>query len=397
MPSVRGRRSLAAAAAALALGFAGCGREAPLEDRVRSRVEAKDFDGALAILDRQAAKAPADEAPKALRVRVLLAAGRMDQALSGYAALPGATIAQNPRLARQVGLALVRSAFRSRDSYLESRGAMALAALGDAEAMPLFREALEHANPSVRALALRGLGRVKGPAAEALAQGALKDEDGGVRAVAAEALGAMGARGAGEALRAALKDREHAVRLRAAVALALLGDAQGEAILRRILQAQGEATPRDPFDRIVAAEALARQGDPAARDLLVDMLENPRDAVALFAAEALSNLGDQAPRAFLQQAAQAAPDREDRMWATWTLARLGDGAGAPGLADMLADGDEHLRVRAAWTLGQMGRLAPLEPLRRALADSDLVVRYQAAWSLGEIVLSAAPPPKPGEG
>jgi HEAT repeat protein len=215
--------------------------------------------------------------------------------------------------------------------------------------------------------------------------------------VAAEALGVLGAQGAGEALREALKDREHAVRLRAAVALTLLGEAQGREVLSRTLEARGEATPRDPFDRIVAAEALARTGDPAARALLVHMLENPRGAVALFAAEALSNLGDQAPRAFLQKAAQAAPDRENRMWAMWTLARLGDGAGAPGLAEMLADGDEHLRLKAAWTLGQMGRLAPLEPLRKALADSNLVVRYQAAWSLGEIVLSAAPPPKPGEG
>jgi HEAT repeat protein len=396
MPSARGRRSLAAAAA-LALALAACGREAPLEDRVQQRLEAKDFDGALAILDRQAAKTPGDVAAKVLRVRALLVAGRMDQALEGYAALPEASIAQDPRLARQVALTLVWSAFRSRDTYLESRGAMALAALGDAEAMPLFREALAHANPSVRALALRGLGRVKGPEAEALAQGALRDQDGGVRAVAAEALGVLGARGAGEVLRAALKDREPAVRLRAAVALALLGDAQGEEILRRTLQARGEATPRDPFDHIVAAEALARLGDPAARALLVDLLENPRDAVALFAAEALSNLGDQAPRAFLQKAAQAAPDRENRMWATWTLARLGDGAGAPGLTEMLADKDEHLRLKAAWTLGQMGRLAPLEPLRKALADSNLVVRYQAAWSLGEIVLSAAPPPRPGEG
>ncbi len=50
MPSGRARRSLAAAAA-LALAFAACGREAPLEDRVQQRLETKDFDGALALLE----------------------------------------------------------------------------------------------------------------------------------------------------------------------------------------------------------------------------------------------------------------------------------------------------------------------------------------------------------
>ena len=169
----RGRRAhsrLAAGVAALVLALAACGREAPLEERVRQRLEAKDYDGALTLLDKAVAQAPADEAAKALRIRVLLVAGRVDQALSGYAALPEGSIAQNPRLARQLGLTLVWTAFRSGDGYLESRGAMALAAMGDAEALPLFREALAHPNPSVRALALRGLGRVKGPDAAALAE-----------------------------------------------------------------------------------------------------------------------------------------------------------------------------------------------------------------------------------
>src|SRR5574341_847045 len=122
MPSARARRRLAAAAA-LGLALGACGREAPLEERVRQRLAAKDYDGALALLDKRVAEAPADEGAKILRIRILLAAGRIDRALAAYAALPEASIAQNSRLAHHVGLTLVWRAFRSGDEYLEARGA----------------------------------------------------------------------------------------------------------------------------------------------------------------------------------------------------------------------------------------------------------------------------------
>jgi HEAT repeat protein len=229
----------------------------------------------------------------------------------------------------------------------------------------------------------------------------------------------MGAESAREPLRRALEDSEGSVRMRAAVALALLGDGEAQAILRRALPA-GEGRPasagngidrpssggdrvlkmnnpaeRD-YVRIVAAEALARLGDSEARAFLVRMLRHPRRFLALFAAESLSNLGDSAPRQFLLDVVGDSGDRAHRMYAAWTLARLGDGTGGPAVAELLTHPDEHLRQRAAWTLGQMGRLGPIAPLRGALRDPDRGVRYQAAWALGEVVLAGPPPRESGK-
>jgi HEAT repeat protein len=420
MPCARVLPRLAAALLAAALAAGACAPRAPLEERVQKRLAARDFDGALALLDERLAKAPADDAAKALRVRVLLQAARTDKAVAGYAALSEATIEGDPRMARQLALTLVSDAFRKSDAYLQARGAMALAAMGDQDALPLFREALAHENPSVRAQALRGLGRVKGPEAAALAEKALEDRDEGVRAVAAEALGAMGAEGAKSALWKAYQDQVPMVRLRAAVALALLGDPEAQAILRRAIAAPDEAPgtkagdaantpgPADgwamfvnrPAERdylqVVVAEVVARLGDPQGRAALVRLLDHRLTFVALFAAESLSNLGDQAPRAFLRKVLEDPSDGEHRLYAAWTLARLGDDAGVPAVLDLLARGDEHVRQQAAWTMGQMGRLAPLAPLRRALTDQNLGVRYQAAWALGEILAAAPTPPQPAK-
>lgn len=419
MPSAPVPRRLAAAVVAASLALAACAREAPLDERVRRRLDAKDYTGALDLLDRHLAGAPQDEAAKALRVRILLLAGRIEEAIQGYAVLSEATVAGNARLARHVALALVEHAFHKDDPFLQTRAAIALASVGDGDALPLFRAALSHANPSVRATALRGIQRIKSREAIALAEGALKDPDGGVRAVAAEALGAMGAEGARGPLGDALRDGEPMVRIRATIALALLGDAGARERLRRAVQpdaaslrpqpgrppaggAEGELlrwikpTERE-YVRIVAAEALARLQDPAGRAALLRMLEHPRTFVALFAAEAFSNLGDQAPREFLAKVMADPAEGENRLYAAWTLARLGDGSGVSAAVEKLTDRDEHVRQRAAWTLGQMGRLAPLAPLRKALADTSLLVRYQAAWALGEILMQspASPPAKTG--
>lgn len=412
-----------AAAALLGLGLVliSCAAEAPLEDRVRQRLEAKDYDGAMAILDQRLAREPGDDAAKVLRVRALLAAGRIDQAIQAYARLPEGVMAAQSPLARQIALALVEDALRMDDAYFQVRGALALATLGDRQAMATFREALAHPNSSVRATALRGLPRLQSPDTTGLAEDALRDPDAGVRAVAAETLGAMSAEAARPALREALKDNEGSVRLRAVVALALLGDLQTRAALRRAAlpgeerrpegrEGWGAAGPADerllvmnnpaerPYVQIVAAEALARVGDAQARAALVGMLDHPRRFLALFAAESLSNLGDSAPRAFLRTVVEDAADREreNRLYAAWTLARLGDGAGGPAVVALLSHPDEHVRQRAAWTLGQMGRLAPVQPLRKALRDPDRGVRYQAAWALAEVLLAGPPPPKPGE-
>src|SRR5574341_1191306 len=112
MRFVRGARSSLVAAAVLALALTACGREAPLDERVRQRLAKQDHDGALAILDQRLQREPGDQAARALRVRVLLRAGRVDAAIDAYAGLPEDHIGQDASLARELVMALVQDALR---------------------------------------------------------------------------------------------------------------------------------------------------------------------------------------------------------------------------------------------------------------------------------------------
>ena len=101
----------------------------------------------------------------------------------------------------------------------------------------------------------------------------------------------------------------------------------------------------------------------------------------MYAAEAFSNLGEAAGAPQLIQA--LAPDRDSstRMYAVWTLARLGDRRGRPVLEDLLEHGELHVRLQAAWTMGEMQEPTPSPSLRRAVFDEAPPVRWQAAWAL----------------
>jgi len=78
-----------------------------------------------------------------------------------------------------------------------------------------------------------------------------------------------------------------------------------------------------------------------------------------------------------------------RLYAAWTLARLGDLRGQPLLEDLLRHEDVQVRTQAVWTLGQLGDGVGIAPLRRALLDEARPVRLQAAWALAEQMRGAS--------
>jgi HEAT repeat protein len=101
----------------------------------------------------------------------------------------------------------------------------------------------------------------------------------------------------------------------------------------------------------------------------------------MYAAEAFSNLGDAAGSARLVQALDVKQETSSRLYAAWTLARLGDLRGQPILDELLHHPDEQVRGQAAWTLGQLGGEAGIPSLRQALVDPARPVRLQAVWAL----------------
>lgn len=115
--------------------------------------------------------------------------------------------------------------------------AEALGASSDYGVLPVLEQAAISETPAVRAAALRTLGRLMHPAAEAAVAQGMTDADSQVRAAAAAAAGAAGLANLTPQLAHRLRDPVWTVRFHAAEALARLG-ARGIALLRA--EASGE-------------------------------------------------------------------------------------------------------------------------------------------------------------
>ncbi len=167
-----------------------------------------------------------------------------------------------------------------------------------------------------------------------------------IRMNAAIALAQLGDEKAKSPLKSWLTLSTH--RLSAAGSLALLGDADGIAALKESLAAR-EAEPR-----MRAAAALGKAGDASGKELLLQMIADPR---------------------YDQLAAVA-------------LARLGETSAVPVLTKVLVL--SSLSVEAAIGLRRLGVDVDLSPLAAVLEHGDEVARIEAAEAV--IVLCDARPP-----
>lgn len=222
------------------------------------------------------------------------------------------------RLLRQRGVvARAMQATGRRGAVRRCRSADLLGAVGAREAVPVLEGLLEDADPEVRLVAARALGRVEDPAAapallraltgrrrvpasivgHSLAQlgqgaekslvSALGDRQGQVRAVAADILGFAGAVGAAPALEARVEqDPDLRVRVRAAQALGRLEVSSA----CTVLEAMTVDTHPVPL-RAVAARALGKIGSKASVPTLRRLLFDHSHEVAHEAAAALERCG----------------------------------------------------------------------------------------------------------
>jgi HEAT repeat protein len=355
-----------------------------------------------------------------LRTRLLLRAGRLEEAVAAYLAAPAGP-GRDGVLSGIYVAAIQDALVRGQRAVLEA-GALPPGNGGPPWETPLLRLALLSPDPAVRAAAARGLGARKDPGARALLLPLAGDRHAFVRAAAVEALVPTEPLVIA-AVRQTLRDRDWRVRVAAASALARSGNSAGLPVLREAL-AQRDPSVRmaaalglvpvrersvgallearladhDPYVRVSVAEALVQRGEAVGREALHRTLEAPDRSLALYAAEILAGLGDETPRPLLAAvlADQAAPAGV-RLYAAWILGRLGDGAGAPVVAGYLSAVEAPLRLRTAWTLGEIGAEAARPALRLALADRDPGVRAHAALALAKLAGEAQPtqvPPRP---
>jgi HEAT repeat protein len=151
------------------------------------------------------------------------------------------------------------------------------------------------------------------------------------------------------------------VRRLAAQALARTGDPAALELLRQLL-----AEEQSQLGRIQIAYALARAGDTRARDTLRGLLSAERRDVRLDAARSLIQLGDDSGRKALRAMLSVASHKTG---AAGLLARLKDDEGLKILRTQLAAKDAPESVmRAAVALGRAGDASVRERLHEILAD-----------------------------
>ncbi|MBI2884097.1 MAG: HEAT repeat domain-containing protein [Candidatus Methylomirabilis oxyfera] len=90
----------------------------------------------------------------------------------------------------------------------------------------------------------------------------------------------------------------------------------------------------DGYVRLYAALALAKMRDPSALSYLQTTLRENNKSLGLFAGELLSNLGDRSAIPFLRATLRSDRDIPTRLYAAWTLGRLGDQSGLASVFDL---------------------------------------------------------------
>ena len=246
----------------------------------------------------------------------------------------------------------------------------------------LIRTVDDDADPTVRAAALRALGRLGGPPpAMAAAESCLADPDPGVRAAAIRAVGALAADPTATLETLPLVEElivDPDPEVRAAIAC-LFGadgpDPRSSTIIDDLMSGPGAP------ERIAGLGAIRRLGEPVPVERVSGCLHDPSPAVRVAAIEALAVASDTDRT---DPALLAALDDDAAVVRTAAATALSERAEAPaGLLDLLATGSGRTQAAALralrghgpevrqpvidWTLARLDRATDLRQARRTLA------------------------------
>lgn len=269
---------------------------------------------------------------------------------------------------------------------------------------------LEDPDPAIRAAALDVLRRApRETFAEAVAR-RLDDKEAPVRAAACLAVAAQPGPDTVEALLTALDDTDAQVADAAEAGLRMLGRLAHEALVPRLITAEGTLDERvlrglaatgaagpvlkeclaheSARVRAGAAAALPAVLGPAATSDLVGLLADPQEMVRSAVVTALAGLGEEAAHAALGVlAAGAAPAC---LAAADVIAQTG-GQLTDDLLKLLRADRAGARAGAARALGRLGHAEAAAHLVTRLKDPDADVRFESVTALGLLKWANATP------
>jgi HEAT repeat protein len=194
-----------------------------------------------------------------------------------------------------------------------------------------------------------------------------------VRADAAERLGQMRSAGASAPLVAAMDDPQPEVRIRAAKALGAIG---GQAAITKLVTGLRQPSR---WSAMWLAEILTGLGEQAVGDLSA-ALPNLPDASRLLVIDIFGRVRSLKAIPVLR-ALLSDPQPDLRARAAHALGQIGDPGSIPSLVGVLKDPAWPVRAMAARALGRIPGREALEPLSHALTDGQWWVRANAAEAL----------------
>ncbi|MBY0496220.1 MAG: HEAT repeat domain-containing protein [Cyanobacteria bacterium] len=230
--------------------------------------------------------------------------------------------------------------------------------------------------------------RVNDPRAAPVLLDLFKGEGQLTRAFAARGLAATRDKAAIAPLLAAAEDASSplAVRIQAVRGIAALGDSRGGAVMRRLI-----TSPRvDQNLQLEAVTALAQLRDPAATELLIDLVSAEWPAVRSAALNALAKIDVDT---FITSISALDPDEHWSVRASLarTLGDLSRERAQPALTLMLNDSDQRVVPAVLDALAKIGATNAGEVLMARLKADDSVVREAAARGLATIKAKNAAP------
>jgi len=265
--------------------------------------------------------------------------------------------------------------------------AIALARLGDREAIPFLLQGLEHDREPMRqsaAIALGVLGKPEdGAVVKALVAGAQGDKDANTRQFCIMALSRIGGETARETVRRVLDKGSALDRPIAALGAALPGDREALPALRRLFRE--EKTP-DLKGAFGLALGLLRDEEslPDLRKLAVGKVDR---GLRIYCLLAIGLTDDKASGKAVREVVETENDPAVKMAAATCLGLLQDPGTVPVLERLAAEGDNvFVRSGALRLLGEVGSPLSSRLLARIARDpkDNSVVRMTATGALGNL-------------
>jgi HEAT repeat protein len=252
----------------------------------------------------------------------------------------------------------------------------ALSSATDPSAIDILSDAARQSDPTLRAAALKGLGRLGNRDAKPLLKVALTKGQIFDRVTAAEALLLLNDDSGVEVLHATLNDHSQGnARAMAAAALGYAHDPASLAMLRRAL------TDQNIDVRIGAAAALTHYNDPGGIAYLKGAILDQDQVTRRHAAQLFDDMAFDAARPILIEAS-ASPDSEVQLAAVKALGISGGDPEVELLGELLRDNKDPItRADIAWSLGRIGSSNGIAMLLAMVQETDPAVRYTAADGL----------------